>query len=201
MFSGIIETQSEVLEVVKKDQAYGWIVKRPLVFDDIAVGHSLAMDGVCLTVESFTKETLAVTVGCETLKVTQWRMDNLKAHSFNMERSLRIGDRLHGHWVLGHVDTLSVLEEREERGECCVFKFSSPDPLLVWPKGSVAVNGVSLTINECQEKAFWVTAVPETLRRTNLGFLEEGDRVHVEWDALARAMFWTKRDSLRREPL
>ena len=188
VFSGIIEEQSKVLKVVEKERAYQLTFQRPQGFDDIELGHSIAVDGVCLTVESLSEETFTVTVGAETLKITEWSADDLKKHSFNMERALKIGERLHGHWVLGHVDGLSCLEFKEDIGETCLMKFSlfAGYAPAIWSKGSVAINGVSLTINECGEDFFLVGLIPETLRRTNLGLLDVGEKVHIELDALAR---------------
>ena len=192
MFSGIIETQSTVLRVMERDRAYQLIFQRPQSFDDIELGHSVAVDGVCLTIEGLNEETFTATAGIETLRITKWLASDLEGRSVNMERALKVGDRLHGHWVLGHVDDLAQLESKESLGETCVmtFSLSSKYSPILWSKGSVAVNGVSLTINECGRSFFSVGLIPETLRRTNLGSLSVGENVNIELDVLTRG--WRK---------
>lgn len=188
MFSGLIETQSKVLKAVERNQSCQLILQRPQSFDDIKPGHSVAVDGVCLTVESLDREVFTVTVGVETLCVTKWLASDLEDRIVNMERSLKVGDRLHGHWVLGHVDDVAKLELRENLGETCVMRFSLSAKYnpLIWRKGSLAVNGVSLTINECGQGFFSVGLIPETLKKTNLGSLTPGRSVNIELDVLAK---------------
>ena len=191
MFSGIVEAQSKALKIVKKDQSCQVTFQRPQKFDDIEWGHSIAVDGVCLTVESFCEASFTVTVGAETLRVTNWLIRDLEERQVNVERALKVGDRLHGHWVLGHVDGLAWLESKQNVGEeTCYMEFSLPSNhnSMVWSKGSLALNGVSLTVNECRESFFSVALIPETMRRTNLGSLRVGESAHFELDILARGL-------------
>ena len=207
MFSGIIEAQAKVLAVLQRDRAYQLILERPSFFNDMELGHSVAVNGVCLTVEELSEKSFRVTAGSETLRVTLWKSEELKGSPVNMERSLRLGDRLHGHWVLGHVDTLASLGLKETLGETVRMVFLLPERYspLIWSKGSVAINGVSLTINDCSsfgevlepwvggvnesgKVSFSVTLVPETLKRTNLGLLSLGSKVNIELDMLAKGL-------------
>jgi riboflavin synthase len=144
--------------------------------EPFARGESLAVNGVCLTVLS--DETLSRTT-----------LGSLGAGSqVNVERALAIGDRLGGHLVQGHVDTVGVLVSSAVEGEFAVYRWSFPGAYadLVVSKGSVAVDGVSLTIVEPDEKSFGAALIPETLRRTNLGAARIGDRVNLEFDMVAK---------------
>jgi riboflavin synthase len=200
VFSGLIEACVPVLRAEVPsgaDQAHllRLTLARPQEFSDVAAGDSVACDGVCLTVESFTDTSLQFALAHETLQVTGWTAASLKGLRMNLERSLRAGDRNHGHWVTGHVDSrATVLDVRDASGVRWL-KIQVPSSLrsMVWPKGSWAVNGVSLTINSVegsgQAQALEHCLIPETLARTNLAQLRVGDTVNVEVDQLARA--WT----------
>lgn len=194
VFSGLIEACVPVLRAEVPsgaDQAHllRLTLARPQEFVDVAAGDSVACDGVCLTVESFTDTSLQFALAHETLQVTGWTAVSLQGLHMNLERSLRAGDRNHGHWVTGHVDArATVLDVRDASGVRWL-KIQVPSSLrpMVWPKGSWAVNGVSLTINSVDELALEHCLIPETLARTNLAKLRVGDTVNVEVDQLARA--------------
>ncbi len=189
MFSGIVECFQPVREV--KDLGGSFLIKvqRPADFDDIKVGDSIALNGVCLTVQSFDQQHIDFVVGVETLKVTGWNSEKLSAKEFNLERSLKVSDRMHGHWVLGHVDTVSTILDSKEISGCLILKVAMTESMApyIWPKGSVALNGVSLTINDVGPNFFEVCLIPETLKRTNLKKLMKGDALTIEWDSMARA--------------
>lgn len=189
MFSGIVECFQPVREV--KDLGGSFLIKvpRPDDFDDIKVGDSIALNGVCLTVESFDQNNIHFVIGVETLKVTGWSPEKLSTQKFNLERSLKVSDRLHGHWVLGHVDVTTKILDRKEVSGCLILKIALSKDMApyIWPKGSVALNGVSLTINDVGPNFFEVCLIPETLKRTNLKDLNVGDLINMEWDSYARA--------------
>lgn len=190
MFSGIVETQTLVLGLKKTPPSAKLSLQRPSNFDDIKNGDSIAVNGVCLTVESFNSESMEFTLGPETLNVTGWDEDLYVGNKVNLERSLRAGDRMHGHLVAGHVDCMGEVKSFEELGDSWELWVSFPESFrpYLWKKGSVAVNGVSLTVNEIAADVFQVTLIPETLRITNLNELKVGDRLCLEADSMARAL-------------
>ena len=190
MFSGIIEATSRVLRLVHHEKSTHLTLERPTDFVDLKTGDSIAVDGVCLTLESFNESELTFVVGYESQRILGWTEAFMKAHRFNLERSLRMGDRIHGHWVSGHVDSLAEILKTEAQGESWVIHLRLATSLLplVWHKGSVALNGVSLTINSVDKDVISVCLIPETLRRTNLGLLRAGDSLNVEPDLMARAI-------------
>jgi len=190
MFSGIVECQAAVHELHQRPGVLVLTLKRPEQFDDIKSGDSIAVNGVCLTVETLDAASMSFALGEETLQVTSWNPLFLQQRSLNLERSMRWGDRLHGHMVAGHVDAMGVVQAREEIGEGLKLTIGFPDNLksFLWTKGSVAVNGVSLTINQLVDLSFTVGLIPETLKRTNLNELQVGDKVTLEVDMVARAL-------------
>jgi len=151
----------------------------------LVLGESVAVSGVCLTVaglsgpRSFTAHASAETLRCSTLG---------RVVRVNLERALALGDRLGGHLVSGHVDGLGALVSKTSAGASLVMKFSLPAPLrpLVVAKGSIAVDGVSLTVNEVLAEAFTVNLIPHTLDKTTLGGLRPGDAVNLETDLLGK---------------
>lgn len=199
MFSGIIETTSRVTGCQQRSGVLQISLERPPAFEDLRAGDSVAVDGVCLTVETVTAVELLFALGPETVRVTEWDLGRVEGREVNLERSLRLGDRLHGHLVTGHVDARArVLEVRPE-GETLTLTIDIPPELrpYVWSKGSVALNGVSLTINAVHAGSFQVGLIPETLKRTNLGGLKPGDQVNLEIDNTARGLVhWSQ---LRRD--
>lgn len=184
MFTGIIEETSPVLEVISGDQSLQIAVARPSSFDDIHGGDSIACNGVCLTVETFDSKKILFTIGFETLKITGWTADFFKDRVLNLERSLRFGDRIHGHMVSGHVDAPSKVLKKQWQGDCLLLNFELPQKhqTEVWEKSSVALNGVSLTVNWVEGTEFQVCLVPETLRKTNMEQLQEGQTINLETD-------------------
>lgn len=198
MFSGIIEAIQPVSEVSPKQASVQISVEIPAGFDDLEIGHSVAVNGICLTIEDLNYKTMTFTMGHETLKVLgvdPLQANQLKGRQLNLERSLKFGDRMHGHLVTGHVDCLGELIGKQELGDNLLLKISfasekSAQNLsrMIWRKGSVAVNGVSLTVNDLGKDHFDVCLIPETQKRTNLSLLSLGDRVTLEFDQLARAL-------------
>lgn len=203
MFSGIVEARSAIVraeEIVHDKLTRIWVA-RPPEFSDLSTGDSVATDGVCLTVEAFDEKTIQFALAAETLAVTNWKTSTsekgargLIGRIVNLERSLRLGDRIHGHLVSGHVDRSAEVVRVEDIGDGAgstrIIDVEIPADLraMVWKKGSWALNGVSLTVNSVEGGIASHCLIPETLNRTNLGSLTRGDHVNIEVDVFARAL-------------
>ena len=153
----------------------------------IAIGASIACSGACLTVVTVAPGVFTVQASAETLTCTtlgDWE----EGTPVNLEKSLRLGDELGGHLVLGHVDGTARIVERRPEAESVRFVFEAPEELasFIAPKGSVALDGVSLTVNEVARNRFGVNIIPHTLACTNLGSLQAGQRMNLEVDLMAR---------------
>lgn len=190
MFSGIVESVMPIVSSEELQNAFRVKIEKPKEFNDLHIGDSIACDGVCLTVEAFSDETMTFALAAETIKVLQLNPRSWLGKRINLERSLRLGDRIHGHLVTGHVDSLGVVTEARREGESFFLTVEVADSILpyVWKKGSITLNGVSLTVNELEKSLVSVCLIPETVKRTNLGDLKKGDRVNVEPDYMARAL-------------
>lgn len=202
MFSGIVEALSPVKSARTQGNLVFIEVARPKDFTDIKIGDSIATNGVCLTVEKFDESSISFALGAETLGITGWSDTKLNASKVNLERSLRMGDRIHGHMVSGHVDGVGTITRIEDDNGSVLLDIQTPAALLryAWKKGSWAVNGVSLTINGVKKGIVSHCLIPETIRRTNLGALKIGDKVNLEIDMMARGMitfFENAQDTLR----
>ncbi len=190
MFSGIVETYESVTEVQPGPGVLTIRINKPSEYNDLKTGDSIAVDGICLTLEAFDEKHMAFTLAPETLRVTGWSAESVKNRVVNLERSLRLNDRIHGHLVTGHVDAVTTVLRADWEGESLNLTIAIPQILrpLIWPKGSVAINGVSLTINQVTADSFTAGLIPETLRRTNLKSLKAGDHLNLEADNMARGL-------------
>jgi riboflavin synthase len=190
MFSGIVEAQGDLLALNQTPPSAKLKIQKPQNWNDLKVGDSIAVNGICLTLENHTVTEMYFALGPETLKVTQWSEYLKVGQKLNLERSMKIGDRLHGHFVAGHVDEMGRIETRTELGDSLELwiSFSRNFKNYLWKKGSVAVNGVSLTVNQVVADKFQVVLIPETIRQTNLGNLKVSDPVCLEADFFARAV-------------
>ena len=194
MFTGIIEAVGPTKAVRSGDQCLQLDIERPSHFDDLKIGDSVACDGICLTIESFDTEKMTFTLGYETLQVTGWTSKNLENRSWNLERSLRFGDRVHGHLVSGHVDAMAPVVESYSQGDSWILKAQLPDHLgrYVWKKSSLTLQGVSLTVNSFDGHLAEVCLVPETLKKTNLKMVNVGEQVTIETDYYMKGMLCTQ---------
>lgn len=190
MFSGIVESVMPIESSEELTNAYRIKIKKPSEFNDIKLGDSIACDGACLTVEAFDEQTMTFALAAETIKVLELSPQSWLGKQVNLERSLRFGDRIHGHLVTGHVDSLGTVTRADLQGESFFLDVKVADTILpyVWKKGSVTLNGVSLTVNELAGNVVSVCLIPETMKRTNLGLLKPGSRINVEPDYMARAI-------------
>ena len=188
MFTGLVQTLATV-ESVKSDGHGGTrlVLHAPAVAAKAEVGESISINGVCLTVVGTEANTIAYDCGPETLDRTNLgRLGN--GSRVNLERALRVGDPLGGHYVTGHIDAVGVVEAVESSGDWRTFRFAFPKSFsdLVVVKGSVAVDGVSLTVVAVEPGKLSVMLIPHTLNETTLGHKGVGDEVNLEFDLLAK---------------
>lgn len=186
MFTGIIDHCGKVLKV--EELKAGRRITINSQFNDLAQGESIAVDGACLTVAGVTGQQFYCDLSPETLNLTNFCQLELQ-DQVNLERSLRLSDRLGGHFVSGHVDqtAIVVLSNRQDEFLQLVIGNILPEQQsLLIAKGSVCVNGVSLTINRLTDDGFELMLIPETLSRTNLAQLNVDDSVNIEFDMLAK---------------
>jgi riboflavin synthase len=187
MFTGLVEELGTISTIVPQGAAVELSLRAPLVTSDAALGDSIAVNGCCLTVVRREADVLTFEAGSETLSRTN--LGKLQTGSrVNLERSLRVGDRLGGHYVSGHIDGLGTLDDRREEGPWAFLWFRFPSELArqMASKGSIAVDGVSLTLVEVTRDRFSVALIPHTLSVTTLGALKNGDSVNLETDLLAK---------------
>ena len=187
MFSGIVETLGSVDKVVSQPPGIRLTVQSGLVAEDAAIGDSIAVNGCCLTVVEIAGDRLSFEAGEETLSRTNLRA-LASGSSVNLERSLKVGDRISGHFVFGHVDATGHLDDRQDDQEWSKLWFRMPAALCVQmiSKGSIAVDGVSLTLVDVEADRFSVALIPHTLNVTTLGQLNVDDTVNLETDMLAK---------------
>jgi riboflavin synthase len=187
MFSGIVEALGTVVELKSEPPGCWLIVREPKIAADTRVADSISVNGCCLTVVDRRDDTFAFQAGPETLARTN--LGDLKPGSrVNLERALAVGDRLGGHFVSGHIDGVGTLLQRDDSGEWATFWFAVPRELAVQmaTKGSIAIDGVSLTIVDSEPDRFSIALIPYTLNVTTLGSLQHGGKVNLETDLLAK---------------
>lgn len=189
MFTGLVEEKGSVVSIdpINNGNAIKVTIAANVVHTDAAIGDSIAINGCCLTVVEIDGNQLSFEAGTETLSRTN--LGDLQPSSpVNLERALAVGQRMGGHYVSGHIDTLATVDERNEDGDWAEFWFRLP---AEWTrqmanKGSVAVDGISLTLVEVQTERFSVALIPHTLAATTLGDRNCGDSVNIETDLLAK---------------
>ena len=186
MFTGLIEEVGRVLGL-ERGRPSRLIVGARDTLSDLALGSSIAVNGACLTVTHLSPTTFEVDLSPETLSRTT--LGDLKAGDrVNLERPLRLGDRLGGHLVSGHIDGVGTIRALRSADDLLWIDFSYPPSMASWlvSKGSVAVDGISLTLAEIGEAHFSVQVIPFTHRKTNLGEKRVGDKVNLEGDLMAK---------------
>ncbi len=191
MFTGIIKDVGTIVSVNRLEDIEQIKVRTKLALNELPLGASIAIDGVCLTqtaVESQSDGVVAqFDIGPETMKCTTLcQLDT--GRRVHLEPALKYGDALDGHMVSGHVDTLGHVVERLEQDETLTLYFEVPEDYMrfIAIKGSIAINGTSLTINEVMGTRFQVTLIPHTLQETHFGTLQVGQAVNIEVDTIAR---------------
>ncbi|HSR62177.1 MAG TPA: riboflavin synthase [Gammaproteobacteria bacterium] len=197
MFTGIIETIGKVAKIEEHGDDWRLLISAPrLDLTDTKAGDSIAVNGVCLSVIDIAGSEFIVDVSAETLSFTT--ISDFKTGSHvNLERALRLSDRLHGHLVSGHIDGTGSVMERYPSGRSEQYIIEAPDRLMqyICPKGSISVDGVSLTVNNVDNNRFSVNIIPHTLEVTLFHTYETGNRVNLEVDIVARYL-----DSLSQSP-
>lgn len=187
MFTGIIEEIGKVVSFKKSAHGADLKISAKTVLEDVKLGESIAVNGVCETVVAFDNTTFEVNVSDETLRVSN--LSNLKQGDFvNLERALKLSDRLSGHIVSGHVDLTTKFIKKEKLGEFYNMEFAvTPDfRKYIVKKGSITINGISLTIADIKPESLVVAVIPHTFENTNLKELKNNDIVNIETDILAK---------------
>src|SRR5260370_42173909 len=186
MFTGIVETMGIIRAVKPLSDGRELMIAAPFAAE-LVVGESVAINGACLTVVAGDAETCRIQAGFETLSKTN--LGELRdGERVNLERALKLSDRLGGHLVTGHIDGVGRILERTPHGEFESIWFSAAPELTqqMAPKGSIAVDGISLTLVDVKEDRFSVMLIPHTLTQTTLGFKRTGDAVNLETDLLSK---------------
>ncbi len=183
MFTGIIEAQAEIMKMTDN----GIFVERPENFDDIKIGSSISVSGACLSVVSFDSDSMEFDVVSETFQIT--KLGSLKVGDrVNLERAMKASDRFEGHVVQGHIEGVGEVVSEKQEIESGKLIIKIPENLLIFivSKGSITIDGVSLTVASISGNEITVALIPHTLKNTTLGFLNNGDKVNIETDVLVR---------------
>jgi riboflavin synthase len=187
MFTGLVECLADVADVVSEPPGVRLVIRHPGIAARTKIGDSIALNGCCLTVVGVKGDLMEFQAGEETLSRTN--LGELSVGGVvNVERSLKLGDELGGHLVTGHIDGQGTVDRRVDDAEWSTMWFRAPKPLMsqMASKGSIAVDGVSLTLVDVEDDRFSVALIPHTLTITTLGRRHEGDRVNLETDVLAK---------------
>ena len=187
MFSGIVEKTGELKKIERRQGKAYFTVRAKRFLSDIKAGDSLACDGVCFTVIKISGDNFTAELMPETLRLTKFGAAK-EGDAINLEKSLRLGGRISGHFVQGHVDAVGVVEKAAGRGADVSLTVKVPAGIMKYLayKGSVSLNGVSLTVSGRKKNRLTVSLIGRTLKITNLSRLNAGDLVNVEVDAIAR---------------
>lgn len=192
MFSGIVEELGEVKRISKRGNITLFEIKAKKVLEDTKIGESICLNGVCLTVVEIDpapacRGWVSFEAIPETLKITNLGLLKI-CDKVNLERSLKAGDRISGHFVTGHVDCIGIIRRKNYTGGNLCFEVSVPQNFLkyILPKGSIAIDGISLTVVNKRANVFTVYIIPHTLKNTALGFKGPSHRVNIEFDILAK---------------
>lgn len=187
MFTGIVEGKGEVIDVQYLGEGRRLKIELPIDLTDAQLGDSINVNGACLTIAEKRGQMIEVDVSPETLQKTTF--SGLKeGEKVNLERALQLSSRLGGHIVTGHIDGTGVISERQTEREFLRVKVRVPKSIsrYVIQKGSIAVDGISLTVNECSEDEIHMTLIPYTLEKTTLTDKKVGDRVNIEADIIGK---------------
>ena len=184
-----------VLEVTDHKEQLKIQVEKPNQpdFFDLKTGDSVAVDGVCLTLEECSPKIMSFHLAYETVKITGWNKEKLKTRKINLEPALRMGDFIGGHFISGHVDGMAEVLDCVVKGDSLLMEIKIPDEFknYFWRKSFIALNGVSLTVNEVKDNRLSICLVPETLKRTNLSDQASGKLLTFEVDSWSRALVST----------
>ncbi len=187
MFTGIIEGLGTISEIRSSGQGKRLAIDADFVLDQTKIGDSISVSGACLTVVVIDRKRFKVDVSPETLTKTTFNAAKI-GDRVNLERALRLSDRLDGHLVSGHIDGIGTLKQRKPAGNAINVTIGVPENLSRYmiKKGSVAVDGISLTINTCDKNGFEVSIIPHTANLTTMGFKKISDPVNIETDMIGK---------------
>ena len=190
MFSGIVLSVGTIGEYVQKNEGAALVVNTEKDFSGFEDGESIAVNGVCLTVVDSTETTFKLDLSTETLSRTNFKSAK-KGDRVNLERSLTPSAKISGHFVSGHIDQVGKIVDIEEKPVEALFRFSHPAELspFIMEKGSIAIDGISLTVFDCKDNRFTVSIIPFTLSHTNLSSRKIGDLINIECDMIGKYVF------------
>jgi len=187
MFTGIIKNKGKVVSIVKKNKGYEVKINSNLVFSKKNIGTSISINGVCLTLTKFLNKNLFFFISYSTFQITNFKY--LKKNStVNLEKSLKFGDEIAGHFVQGHIDTIGKVISLKKLAKTWTFliKVDSKFSHLLVDKGSITIDGISLTIVKSFKNQFTLVVIPHTLKLTNIISLKTGDVVNVKFDIVIK---------------
>jgi len=187
MFSGIVEELGELKKISKRGNVALFEVQAKKIKEDIKIGDSVSVNGACLTVIKNELDVLSFEVMPQTFNETNLMTLKIK-DKVNLERALKIGDRLSGHFVTGHIDCIGIIRHKKYVNDNLCFEIVIPAKFMnyILPRGSIAIDGISLTIVDKRSNTFTVYIIPHTLKNTTLGFKAPSDKVNIEFDILAK---------------
>jgi riboflavin synthase len=187
MFCGIIEELGEAKKISRRENNILFEIKAKKVLEDTKIGDSISVNGACLTVVKKDTDYLSFEAIPETLKVTNLGVLRV-CDKVNLERSLKVGDRLSGHFVTGHIDCIGIIRRKNYTNNNLCFQIAIPQEFIKYclPRGSIAVEGISLTLVSIASNLFTVYVIPHTLKNTTLRFKGPSDKVNIEFDILAK---------------
>jgi len=187
MFTGIIEGLGTISGIKPSGQSRGMVINADYELDHTKIGDSIAVNGACLTVVSFSEKRFEVDLSPETIAKTTLGKAKI-GDRVNLERALRISDRIDGHLVSGHIDGVGTIKNRKIKENAIIITYHITESIArdIIKKGSVAVDGVSLTVNECEDESFQVSIIPHTAKLTTLGFKKISDSVNIETDMIGK---------------
>ena len=187
MFTGIIEGLGTIREIRSEGQGKRMTVDADFFLEQTMLGDSICVSGACLTVVMIDNKRFTVDVSPETLAKTTFKSAKI-GDRVNLERALRLSDRIDGHLVSGHIDGIGTVTLKQNMGNAIIVSFKVPESISHYmiQKGSVAVDGISLTINNCSHDSFDVSIIPHTAKLTTIGFKKAGDLVNIETDMIGK---------------
>ncbi|MDR7319016.1 riboflavin synthase [Brevibacillus nitrificans] len=187
MFTGLVEEVGVLEAMTGSAEASQLVIRAERVLEGVQIGDSIAVNGICLTVTSYTTRHFTVDVMPETLNKTSLRKLR-QGHRVNLERAMRLGDRFGGHIVSGHVDGTGTILSRQPHANAVLFRIEAGPSLLKYiiPRGSICVDGISLTVVDVEETSFSVSIIPHTLAETSLQDRRAGDQVNLETDVIGK---------------
>ena len=187
MFNGIVTNQGKIEKIIKQSRNCILVLQSNIKFNKKEIGASVSCNGACLTLYKIKKKLIYFFLSKETLRRSTLKFSKI-GENINLEKSLVFGKRISGHYLQGHVDAIATILKVKSIGKTSFVKFdiNKQDYKYLVEKGSIGINGVSLTISRLLKNAFEVTMIPHTLKLTNLSNLKKGDRVNIEFDLVGK---------------